>query len=151
MQNLIDPSQNVVFVPHLCHRPIVPAKSELQRSPCIVDRQPKLQPQKSVQSDSTAVTTRLAMNIQTRPRMFQDPFQSREDINIFFARSIVHNSPINVLDVIRRRSHGQNIAGICVAGRWVYGANPVQHMRHTTPTQPFHIKSRPQTTPEQRS
>ena len=143
--------QNFTLGPHCCHRPLVPANSELQRSPCIMARQPKLQPQQGVQSHGTAVTTRLAMNIQTRARVFQDPFQSRKDSKIIFARSIVRNAPINVLDVRRTRSHGQSIVGLCVARRWVYRAHTIQHMRHTTPTQPLHVKSRTQTTPEQRS
>ena len=139
----------MVLVPHHCHRPRVPANSELQRSPCSVSRQPKLQPQESIQSDSTAITTRLAMNIQTRARAFQNPFQLRKDSFMLFTRSTVRNAPINVPDVRRTTSQGQSIARLCVASPWIYGTHTVESMRHSTPTQPSHMKSRTQTTPEQ--
>ncbi len=97
-----------MLVPHFCHGPLVPANSELQRNPSIIARQPKLQPQQGVQSRSTAVTTRLAMNIHTRARVFQDTFQSRKDNKIFFARGIVGNAQVNVLDVIRTSGNSQS-------------------------------------------
>ena len=100
---------------------------------------------------ATAVTTKRAMNIQTRARVFQNPVQSRKDTKIVFARTIVQNAPVNVLDVRRTYNHGQSIVGLCVARRGVYGAHTAEHMRETTPTHPVHIKSRTQTTPDQRT
>ena len=140
-----------MLVPHLGHRPLVPANSELQGSPGIMARQPKPQPRQGEHRHSTAVTTRVAMNIQTLTRVFQDPFQSRKDRKIFVARGCALNAPINVLDVGGTSSQGQSIVMLCVASRWVYGAHTIEHMRHTTPTQPFHITSRTHTTPKQRS
>ena len=151
VQDVIDPSQNIVFVPHPCHRPMVPTNSELQTSPCTVGRQPKLQPQESIQSDSTAITTRLAMNIETGARAFQNPFQSRKDIKIVLTGRFVVDAPINVLDVSRTSMPSQSIATVPQASRGIKGAHTVEHMRHSTPTQPCHIQSRTQATPTQRT
>ena len=43
LHNLINPTQNLMVVPNCCHGPPVPANSNLQRSPGIMARQPKLQ------------------------------------------------------------------------------------------------------------
>ncbi len=102
-------------------------------------------------SSRLAITTKLAMNILTRARMFQDPFQSRKDINIILARSIVRSAPVNVLDVKRTSSHDQSLVELCVAGQRIYRAHTGEHMRDTTPKQPFHIRSRTQTTPDERT
>ena len=112
IQQLFDPNQNIVLVPHPCHRPMVLANSTLQRSPCLVGGQPNLQAQKCIQSNRTAITAGLAMNIHTRSRVFQNPFQTRKNITILSTRGWVINAPINVLDVrtTRTRTPSQIIA-----------------------------------------